>query len=146
MWELDHKESWVLKNLCFWSVVLEKTLKSALECQEVKPVNPKVLDIHWKGWCLSWNSSTLATWCKELAYWESPWCWKGLKAGGEGDYREWDGWMASPTGWTWVSASSRSWWWTGRPGVLQFMVSKRVWHDWATDMKWTDSAILTIQC
>ena len=64
------------------------------------------------------NSNTLATWCKELTYWERPWRWERLKAGAEGDYRGWDGWMASPTRWTWVWASSGSWWWTAKPGML----------------------------
>ena len=67
-----------------------------------------VLNVHWKDWCWSWNSNTLATWCEELTHWKIPWCWEGLKAGGEGDNRGWDSWMASPTRWTWVWASSRS--------------------------------------
>ena len=64
-------------------------------------------------------SNTLATWCEELTHWKRPWCWERLKAGREGDNRGWDGWMVSPTRWTWVWASFRSWWWTGKPGVLQ---------------------------
>ena len=68
-----------------------------------------------------------------------PWCWERLKVGGEGDDREWDGWMASPTQWTWVWVDSRSWWWTRRPGVLWFMGSQRVGHDWvATELNWTE--------
>ena len=66
------------------------------------------------------------------------WCWEGLGAGGEGDDRGWDGWMASPTRWTWVWVNSGSWWWTGRPGVLWFMGSQRVGHDWVTDLIWSD--------
>ena len=66
------------------------------------------------------------------------WCWQGLRAGGEGDDRGWDGWMASLTRWTWVWVNSGSWWWTGRPGVLQFMGSQRVGHDWATELNWTE--------
>ena len=62
------------------------------------------------------------------------WCWKGLWAGGEGDDRGWDGWMASLTRWTWVWVNSGSWWWTGRPGVLRFMGSQRVGHDWVTEL------------
>ena len=69
-----------------------------------------VLNIHWKDWRWSWNSNTLATWCKELTHWKRPWCWERLKAGGEGDYREWDCWMASLTQRTWVWASSKRWW------------------------------------
>ena len=64
------------------------------------------------------------------------WCWEGLEAGGEGDDREWDGWMASLTRWTWVWVNSRSCWWTGRPGMLQFMGLQRVGHDWATELNW----------
>ena len=66
------------------------------------------------------------------------WCWEGLGAGGEGDDRGWDGWMASLTRWRWVWVNSGSWWWTGRPGVLQFMGSQRVGHDWVTELNWTD--------
>ena len=77
-----------------------------------------------------------STSCEELAHWKRPWCWEGLGAGGEGDDRGWDGWMASPTRWTWVWVNSRSWWWTGRPGVLWFMGSQRVGHNWATEL-WT---------
>ena len=65
-----------------------------------------------------------------------PWCWASLKAGGEGDARGWDGWMASPTSWTWVWVSSGVWWWTGKPGVLQSMGSHRVGHNWATELNW----------
>ena len=76
-----------------------------------------VLNVHWKDWCWSWNSNTLATWWEELTHWKRPWCLERLKAGGEGDDRGWDGWMASPTQWTWVWASSGSWWWTGQPDM-----------------------------
>ena len=96
----------------------------------------------WKEWCWSWNSSTLATSFKELTHWKTLWCW-GLGAGGEGDDRGWDGWMASLTWWTWVWVNSRSWWWTGRPGILWFMGSQRVEHDWATELNWTEQ--LTLQ-
>ena len=92
-----------------------------------------VLNIHWKDWCLSWNSNTLATWCEELTHWKRPWCWERLKAGGEEDDRGWDGWMAS-TQWTWVWVNSRSWWCIGRPGMLQSMGSQRVGHDWKTEL------------
>ena len=74
-----------------------------------------ILGVHWKDWCWIWNSNTLATWCEELTHWERPWCWERLRAGGEGDDRGWDGWMASLTQWTWVWVDSGSWWWTGRP-------------------------------
>ena len=82
-----------------------------------------VLNIHWKDWCWSWNSNTLAPWCEELTHLKRP--WERLKAGGEGDDRGWDGWMASLTQWTWVWVNFGSWQWTGRPGML---------HDWATEL------------
>ena len=90
----------------------------------------------WKEWCWSWNSSTLATSCEELTHWKRLWCWEGLGAGGEGDNRGWDGWMASWTQWTWVWVNSRSWWWMARPGVLQSVGSQRVGYDWATKLNW----------
>ena len=130
MWELDSKESWVPKNWCFWTVVLEKTLESPLDCREIQLVNPKG-NQSWI-WCWNWNSNTLAMWWEEPTHWKRPWCWERLKVGGEGDDRGWDGWMASFTQWTWVWASSGSWWWTGRPGMLQSMGSKRVGYDWAS--------------
>ena len=93
-----------------------------------------VLNILWKDWCWSWNSNTLAPWCKELTHLKRPWYWERLKV--EGDDRGWDGWMASPPPWTWVWVKSWSWWWTGRPVVLQSMGSQRVGHDWATELNW----------
>ena len=95
-----------------------------------------VLNIHWKDWCWSCSSNTLATWCEELTQWKRPWCWERLKVGGEGDDRGWDGWTASPTQWTWVWASSGSWWWTRKPGVLQSMGLQRVGNDWVTELNW----------
>ena len=89
-----------------------------------------------EDWCWNWNSNILATCCEELTHWKRPWCWEGLGAGGEGDDRGWDGWMASPTQWTWVWVNSGSWWWTGRPGVLRFMGWQRVGHAWATELNW----------
>ena len=71
-------------------------------------------------------------------HWKRPQCWERLKAGGEGNERGWDGWMASPTQWRWVWVYSGSWWWTGRPGVLQSMGSQRVWHNWATKLNWVN--------
>ena len=97
-----------------------------------------VLNIHRKDWHWSWNSNPLAPWGKELTHWKRPWCWERLKVGGEGDDRGWDGWMASPTQLTWVS-KLRSWWWTGKPGVLQSMGSQRVEHDWVTELNTTFS-------
>ena len=78
----------------------------------------------------------MATSCEELTHWKRLWCWEGLGAG-EGDNRGWDGWMASLTRWTWVWVNSGSWWWKRRHGVLRFMGSQRVGHDWATELNWT---------
>ena len=95
----------------------------------------------WREWCWSWNSSTLTTSCEELTHWKRFWCWEGLGAGGERDDRGWDGWMASLTRWTWVWVNSGRWWWTGMPGVLWFMGSQRVGHDWVTELNLTELKI-----
>ena len=94
-----------------------------------------VLGVHWKDWCWSWNSNILATSCEALTHWKRPWCWKGLRAGREGDDRGWDGWMASLTQCKRVWENSGSWCWTGRPGMLWSMGSQRVRHGWATELK-----------
>ena len=135
MWELDHKVSWAPKNWCFWTVVLERTPESPLNLKEIKPVNPKGN----QSWIFIGRTDTEA---------EAPILWppdeenwligKDPDAGKiEGRRRGWDGWMASLTQWTWVWASSRSRWWTGKPGVLQSMGSQRVGHDWVTELNWT---------
>ena len=92
------------------------------------------LDSHWKDSCWSWNSNTLATWCEELTHWKRPWCWERLRAGGEGDDRGWDGWMTSPTRWTWVWASSESWWYIGKHGVFLSTGSQQIGHNWAAEL------------
>ena len=102
-----------------------------------------VLGVHWKDWC--WNSNTLAISCEELTHWKRPWCWEGLGARGKGDDRGWDDWMASLTWWTEVWVNSGSWWWTGRPGVLQFVGSQRVGHDWATELNWAEQLMRASQ-
>ena len=113
--------SWTIqnwpKNWCFWTGVLEKTLESPLDYKRIKSVNPKGNQPEYslEGLCWSWSSNTLATWCEEPTYWKRPWCWERLKAGGEGNDRGWDGWMVSPTQWTWVWANSRSGWRTEKP-------------------------------
>ena len=137
MWELDCEEGWVPKNWCFWTVVLEKTLESPLDCKEIQhSEGDQPWDFFGRNDAKAENSSTLATSCEELTHWKSLWCWEGLGAGGEGDNRGWDGWMASLTRWTWVWVNSGIWWWTGRPGVLWFMGSQRVGHDWVTELNW----------
>ena len=95
-----------------------------------------VLNIHWKEWCWNWSSNTLATWWEELTHLKRPWCWELLKMGGEEEDRGWDGWMASLTRWTWVRASSGSWWYTGKAGVLQSMgLRSQTWLSDSTEPK-----------
>ena len=131
MRELDCEESWVPKNWCFWTVVLEKTLESPLDCKEIKPVNSKGN----QSWIFIGKTDAEAEipilWSPDAknTHWKRPWCWEWLKTGREGDDRGWDGWMASLTQWTWIWAGSGHWWWTRRPGVLQSMGSQRVRHD-----------------
>ena len=138
MWELDYNESWAPKNGCFWTVVFEKTLESPLNCKEIQPVHPKGN----QSWIFigrtDGEAETPILWPPDAKnwLWKRPWCWEGLGAGGEGDDRGWDGWMASLTRWTWVWSSSRSWWWTRKPGMLQSIESQRVGHNWATELKW----------
>ena len=134
MWELNYKESWELKNWCFWTMVLEETLESPLGFKEIQPVHPKGN----QSWIFigetDAEAETPMLWPPDAK--KRPWCWERLKAGGEGDNRRWDGWMASLTQWTWVWVSSGSWWWTGKPVMLQSMGSQRVGHDWATELNW----------
>ena len=128
MWELDCEESWVLKNWCFWTVVLEKTLESlGLQGDPTSPFwKRSALGVHWKDWC--W-AETPVLWPPDAKSWligKTSWFWEGLGTGGDGDDREWDGWMALPIRWAWVWVNSGSWWWTGRPSMLWFMGSQRV--------------------
>ena len=103
--------------------------------QSILKISP---GISLEGMMLNLKLQYLATSCEELTHWKRLWCWDGLGAEGEGDDREWDGWMASLTRWMWVWVNSGSWWWTGRPGMLQFMGSQRVRHDWETELNWTE--------
>ena len=120
-WTIDAFESWC------WTRLLRVLWTARRSNQSIlKEISPEYsLD----GLMLKLKLQYLATWCEELTHWKRPWCWERLKAGGEGDDRGWDGWMASPTWWTWVWASFGSWWWTGKPGVLQSMGLQRVRHD-----------------
>ena len=128
------------EELMLWTVVLEKTLHSPLDFKEIQPVHSKdqPWDFFGRNDAKAGNSNTLATSCEELTHWKRLWCWEGLGAKAEGDDRGWDGWMASLTQWTWVWVNSGSWWWTGRPGVLRFMESQRVRHNWATELNGTE--------
>ena len=141
MWDLDYKEVWTQKYWCFWTVVLEKTLESPLDCKETKAWNPKGN--------LSWifirrtdaESEAPILWppdVKSLTHLKRPWCWERLQAGGIGDDRGWDGSMASPTQRTWVWASSTRWWRTGKLGVLQSMGSQRVRQNLRTEQQQQD--------
>ena len=103
-----------------------------------------VVNILWKDWCWSWNSNTLAPWCEELTHMKRPWCWKILKAAGEGDDRGWDGCIASPTWRTRVWTSSGSWWWTGKPGVLQSRGRKEL--DMTEWLNWTELTGMGDEC
>ena len=140
MWKLDYKESWAPKNWCFWTVVSKKTLTSLLDCKEIQPFNPKG-NQYWI--CIGRTdaeaeANNLATWSEELTHWKRPRWWERLKAGGEWDNRGWDGWMASPMWRTWVLVGSRSWWWTGKPDMLQSLGSQRAEHNWVTELIWTE--------
>ena len=108
-----------------------------LDCKEIQPVHPKG-DQFWV-FIGRTDVKVPILWppdAKSGLIWRGPWCWERLKAGGEGDSRGWDDWMASLTQWTWVWVNSGSWWWTGRPGELRFMGSQRVGHDWAIELNW----------
>ena len=135
MRELDYKESWAPKN--WWTVGLEKILESTLDCKEVQPVNAQGN----QSWIFSGRTDAeaevLILWLPDAKNWlirkdpDSGKDWRQEKGA-----RGWDGWMAPPTWWTWVWASSGSWWWTGKPGMLQSMGLQKVVHDWATELNW----------
>ena len=136
-------ESWTIKKAerqrieAFELWCWRRLLESPLGCKQTQPVHPKENQ--------SWNSNTLATWCEKLTHLKRPWCWERLNVGVEGDNRGWDDWMASLTQWTyWVH--SGSWWWTGRPGMLQSMGSQRVRHDWVTELNRTDCMYPWLDC
>ena len=138
MWELGHKEGWVPKNWCFWTVVLEKTLESPLDCKEIQPVNPKGN----QSWLFIERANPEAEapilWLPDVKNWligKDPDPGKDWRLEEKGDYRGWDGRMASLTQWTWVWASSGRWWRTGKLGVLQSMGLKRVRHNWVTEQQ-----------
>ena len=144
MWQLDCEESWVLKNWCFWIVVLENTLESPLDCKQIQPVHSKgdqswvfigrtdakvetpiVWPPHVKSWLIGKNSDAGRDWRQEE---------KGMTED------EMAGWHHQLDAWVWVN--SGSWWWTGRPGVLRFMGSQRVGHDWETELNRTERLTL----
>ena len=137
-------------------MILEKTLDSPLDCKEIQSVHPTGY-IQWiispeyspDGMMLNLKLQYFGhlmgrTDLLEKSFQQKPfqkifpWCWERLKAVGEGDDRGWDCWMASQTQWTWVWVRSRSWWWSGRPGMLQSMGLQRVRHNWANELNWTE--------
>ena len=137
-------KSWTIKKgdcqsidafeLCCWRRLLRVPWTARRSNQSIlKEISP---EYSLEGLMLKLKLQYLATWCYELTHLKRPWCWERLKVGGEGDDRGWDGWMDSPTKWTQVWVSSRNWWWTGRPGMLQSMGLQRVRHDWATELNW----------
>ena len=141
MWELDYKESWAPKNWCFWTVVLEKTLESPLDCKEIQPVHPKG-DPSWVFYGRTdVEAETPILWPNDVKSW---FIWKDSDTGRRWGQEEkgttkdemagWHHWLNGQ--WVWVD--SGSWWWTGKPGVLWFMGSQRVGHDWAIKLNWTE--------
>ena len=140
---LGCEESWALKNWYFWTVVLEKTLEIPWTARRsnqsiLKEISP---GCSLEGLRLKPKLQYVGHLCEELTHWKRPWCWKGFGTGGEGDDRGWDGWMASLTRWTWVWVNSGSWWWTGGPGMLQFMGSQRVGHHWGTELNSSEGLV-----
>ena len=143
MSELDYKESWAPKS-GFWTVVLEKTLESPLDCKEIQPVHPKG-DQSWvftEGTDIEAETPILWPPHAELTHLKRPWCWGRLRTGGEGDDSKWDGWMVSPTQWTWVWVDSRSWWWTGVLVCCGSWGLQRVGHESVTELNWTELYIV----
>ena len=117
------------------TVVLEKTLESPLDWKHIQRVHSK----GDQSWILIGRTNAEAETpilCGELTHLKRPWCWERWKVGGEGDDRGWDGWMASLTQWTWVWVNSGSWWWSGKPGMLQSMGLQRTGHNWVTELNW----------
>ena len=131
---MDYKESWAPKNWCFWTVVLEKTLESPLGCKKIQPVHPK--DQFWAFFGRKLKLQYFGYLMRRADSFEKNLMLGRLRAGGEGDNRGWDGWMASPSQWTWVWVNTRSWWWTGRPGGSWGHKESDTaeWLNWLTDL------------
>ena len=139
-------ESWTIKKaehrridafeLWCWRRLLRVPWTARRSSQSI--LKEIVLNTHWKDWCWSWNSNTSATWWEELTHLKRLWCWERLKAEGEGNDRGWDGWLASPTQWTWVWVSSGSGWWTGRLVCCSPWGRKE--SDTTEQLNWTEHA------
>ena len=143
LWRTDGFEVWC------WRRLLRVPWTASISNQSIlKEIRPEYsLGGHWRTLndlegCWRWNSNILTPWCEELTHLKRPWWCKRLKARGEGNDRGWDHWV-SQTQWAWVWVNSGSWWWTGRPGVLQSMGSQRVGHDWAAELNWTEGSWIT---
>ena len=135
MWELDHKESWGIDAFELWCLRRLYRVPWTARRSNQSILKKISLNVHWDDPCWSWNSNTLATWCKELTHWKRSWCWERLKAGGEGDDRGWDGWMASLIQWTWVTQGVGD----GQGSLACCSPwGHRVGHDWATELNWTE--------
>ena len=143
-------ESWTIKKteclridafeLCRW----KKTLESPLDCKKIQPVKSKGNQSSIFTGRTDAKAETPILWPPDGKNWliKGPWCWKRLKAGGEGDNSRWDGWMTSLTKWPWVWVGSRSWWWTGKPDMLQSLGSQSVRHNWVTELNWTELNVM----
>ena len=129
-WRIDAFELWCWRRLLRVPWTARRSNQSIL-----KEISPRC---SLEGQMLKVKLQYFGHLMEELTHWKRPWCWEVLGAGGEGDDRGWNGWMASLTWWTWVWVNFRSWWWTGRPGVLQFMGLQRVGHDWVNELNWTE--------
>ena len=137
-------ESWTIKKadhqrinafeLWYWRRLLRVSWTSRRSNQSIlKEISP---EYSLEGLMLKLKLQFFGHLTQRTTHWKRPWCWERLKTGGKGDNRGWDGWMASPTQWTWVWINSRSWWWTGKPAMLQYIGLQRVRHDWATELRW----------
>ena len=137
-WTIKKAECWRIDvfELWCWRRLLRVPWTARRSKQSIQEISP---EYSLEGLMLKLKLQYLATWCEELSHWKRPWCWWRLKVGGEGDDRGWDGWMASSTQWTWVWASSESWWWTGKPGVLHVVygvAKSQTWLSNWTELNW----------
>ena len=136
-WEDSLEEDMVThSSILAWRIPMDRGAWQATVHEVTKSDTTEWLNTVQHNTCWSWRSNTLATWCEELTHWKRLWHWDRLEAGGEGDDGGWDSCMGSPTQWTWLWVNSGSWWWTGRPDMLQSMGSQRVRHDWVTELNW----------
>ena len=137
-WRLSRGSKKYIEAFTGLTLLYDLLWRDVMDCKEIQPVHSKGN----QSWVFFGRNDAKAEmpvfWPPHVKSWliGKDWCWEGLGAGGKGDDRGWDGWMASPTQWTWVWVNSGRWWWTGRPGVLRFMGSQRVGHDWVTELNW----------